>query len=181
MTMSARRCTYHHGHIPGPPTGPPGNACRHAKAENLLHHVLLNPVLGENLEDEHRGPGQAFDESSAWMSSSVRAHSHPPARRPPHFFPQGKVRETLQTLHPQHQAMSMKLWKPVLGENLEDFPPPSPPPTTTWHWIVDDLLGKVLLEQGRRQYGWHFHKLFRHLRMTQIPVHHTLLDAVLRS
>ena len=31
-----------------------------------------------------------FDQSSAWMSSSARAPSHPPARRPPHFFPTGK-------------------------------------------------------------------------------------------
>ena len=55
-------------------------------------------------------------------------------------------------------------------------------PTTTRNWIVDDLLGALLLEQGSELHQlWHFHQLFRHLRMTQIPVHQTLLDSVLRD
>ena len=31
-------------------------------------------------------------------------------------------------------------------------------------WNVNDLLGSLLLEQGKRQHCWHFHQLFRHLR-----------------
>ena len=52
-------------------------------------------------------------------------------------------------------------------------------PTTTRSWIVNDLLGVLLLEQGERQDGRHFHQLFRHLRMTKIAVHQTLPNAVL--
>ena len=76
----------------------------------------------------------------------------------------GKVRKTLQTPHPQSKKMRLTRLKPVLGENLEDLhcelecQRSAEKPTTTRNWIVDDLLGTLLLEQGRRQYGRHFHQ-----------------------
>ena len=48
--------------------------------------------------------------------------------------------------------------------------------TTTRNWIVNNLLGKALLEQGLRQDGGHLHQLFRHLRR---KVHRALWDNVM--
>ena len=112
------------------------------------------------------------------------------------------AKQTLETPHPQGEKLQTKRKNPVPGENLEDHREElecqrsaktavlTPVlgilledlrhrPTTTGNWIVDDLLGTLLLEQGKRQSGRKIHQLFRHLRTAQITVHQTLLNAVL--
>ena len=51
-------------------------------------------------------------------------------------------------------------------------------PTTMRNWNVDDVLGSLLLERGKRQESGHFHQLFHNLRITQIAVDNARLDAV---
>ena len=45
------------------------------------------------------------------------------------------------------------------------------------NWNVDDVLGSLLLERGKRQESRHFHQLFYNLRKTQIA--NARLDAVI--
>ena len=47
---------------------------------------------------------------------------------------------------------------------------------STGNWSVNVLLGKLLLERGMRHDGWHFHQLFRQLRLAE---HSALRDDVL--
>ena len=52
-------------------------------------------------------------------------------------------------------------------------------PTTMRNWNVDDVLGSLLLERGKRLESRHFHQLFHNLRVTQIAVDNARLDAVI--
>ena len=103
----------HHGqpHLTDPrklPRGPPNDRANSGPimvvnkppAATLLRIPLaVPPAIGE-LEVHDPWTAEPFDESPAWMSSSARAPSHPPARRPPHFFRRGKCEKTLaKALH----------------------------------------------------------------------------------
>ena len=79
---------------------------------------MAHPRAAPELQNVNR----AFDESSAWMSSSARALSHPGWRRV-RFFPPEKSakKKNLSQLHLQHQSEIKKLLNLVLGESLEDL------------------------------------------------------------
>ena len=87
------------------------------------------------------------------------------------------LRENLEDFHEELECQRQPLLNSVLGKTLNT----STTPTTTRSWIVNDLLGTLLLERSERQDGRHFHQLFRHVRMTKVAVHEKVPDAVLRD
>ena len=138
--MSARRCTHRHGRTLVHPTGPRGSACRHAGGESLLHEALLNPVLGENLEDEqHELQGELWNPvlgeshedvqdnsplSSAMQSGKCQSLTCLPS--PPETVLQNAPRPLQQTSPPLSSATFSAASENVVepcpgGENPEDF------------------------------------------------------------
>ena len=114
------------------------NSRRHLPVGRRLQAVPLVRSLFRHDHDPdvatNRGVPERshFDERSARMSWSARAHSHSSARRPWHFFlGRGKVPKKL-VKRPSAVSSTLKICCTT--------------PTTTMNWNVNVLVDRVLLE-----------------------------------
>ena len=135
-----------------------------------LQEDLRNCVLGRILEEDLRhDPHDQPHKPQASMSSSSRAPSHSDSGRTSHFFEIGeKCGKPTET--PHHARLRVRLPHQDQGENLEDHHQHECQrsaqqyaanssrgktlktfltTTTQRNWIVDDLLGNLLLERDK--------------------------------